>query len=104
VAYEGTAFNSLMETTRWIPVYGPKVPPNAQKQFDNIVKMVEDKIIPMEVAWDMLRKIGYELPDNNTLMEQTVAQAQTVAAVEADAMASRINGEIQATQELQGAQ
>lgn len=100
VAYEGSAFNSLMEVTRWVPAYGPKIPPNDQKQFDNIMAMVVNKVIPMEVAWDMLRTLGYELPENTEMMGKLLSETQATATVEADAMATRINGEIQQTDAL----
>lgn len=94
VAYEGSIMSSLMTDTRWIPVYGPKIPQNVQKSFDNIMTMIKDKTIPNEVGWDMLRKLGYELPDNATLSTQLGAQQASEAAVQADALASRISGEL----------
>lgn len=94
VAYEGGAMRSLLDNTRWIPVYGDKIPPNKQKQFDNIMAMMKDKVIPNEVGWDMLRKIGYELPDTITLTSQMAAAAAADAATQADALASRISGEL----------
>jgi hypothetical protein len=94
VAYEGSAMNSLVSDTRWVPIIGDKIPPNKQKQFDNIIAMISGKIIPNEVGWDMLRKLGYELPDNATMSTTMSAQTAADAQAQADALASRISGEL----------
>lgn len=108
VAYEGTALSSLMipegavigeaptTGTRWIPKYGPKIPENRQQSFDNIMKMLEQKAIPVNVAWGMLRSLGYDLPEDAVLLQAT-AEAQ---ALEADALSGRIGEEIEETDAL----
>lgn len=94
VAYEGGAFNSLMEATRWMPVYGQKIPPNKKQSFDEIMTMVGNKTIPLVTAWEMLRKLGYELPDDATLQAAIDGEAQKAAAIEADALGTRLEQEI----------
>lgn len=105
VAYEGSVLSSLVtETefgeaptsgTRWMPTYGEKIPENKQASFDNIMKMVEQKVLPVNVAWDMLRKLGYELPSNDEL---TTMLSESLS-LEVDAQASRMNGEMDAFDE-----
>lgn len=94
VAYEGTAFNSLVEATRYVPVYGDKIPPDKKEQFDEILEMQQAGLIPNEVAWAMLRKIGYELPDDQTLAEALLSQQANAAKIEADALGNRLDQEI----------
>lgn len=94
IAYEGTAFNSLLEATRWVPVYGDKLPVNKQQEFDNIMAMVGAKTIPLTVAWDMLRKLGIELPENKLMQEGIIEETAAMAAIEMEAMAGRISGEL----------
>lgn len=89
VAYEGTAFNYLLET-QFVPLYGPKIPENKAKSFQEIMEMITNKVIDLATGWDMLRKLGYELPDNKTML----SALQDQATMEADIMASRINGEV----------
>ena len=95
VGYEGTVFNSLMEATRWIPIYGQKVPQNTKQAFDDIIALLGAGLISNEVAWDMLRKLGYELPDNATLSSGITKDQQAKATVEADAIGSRLATEIE---------
>ncbi len=101
VAYEGTAFNSLMEVTRWSPVYGDKIPVNKPKQVEQVIKMATTTppILPLNHAWNALRKIGIELASNEELLQATLEQQAALAGAEADAVASRINGELEEVDE-----
>lgn len=94
VAYEGTAFNSLIEKTRYVPIYGEKIPPNKKQQFDDIMSMIEHGVIPLAVGWDMLRALGYELPDSTEMMTALLEQKQNIATIEADAIGNRLDKEI----------
>ena len=91
VAYEGTVFNSLMETTRWIPVYGPKIPENRAQSFDQLITIAQavPQIVPMSYVRDRLRKLGY---DDMPTEDQIKADLQ----VEADATGARADAEVQA--------
>lgn len=95
VAYEGSIMNSLMEVTRWMPVYGDKIPPNKKEQFDEILALQAQGLIPNEVAWGMLRKIGYELPEDTEMAEALLNQQSNAAKIEADALGNRLDQEIQ---------
>lgn len=98
IAYEGTAWNFLLESVRFVPIYGDKIPVNRTERFTEIMSMataVPVPIMPLSVAWDELRKIGYELPENEQLLGMVLEQRQLVATAEADAMAQRIDGEIE---------
>jgi hypothetical protein len=95
VAYEGTAFNSLLEVTRWVPVFGPKIPINEAKRFDQIMTAIGNGSLPLLVAWDEMRKLGWELPDNDTMQKMLIDQKAADASLQADALATRVNGEMQ---------
>jgi hypothetical protein len=97
VAYEGTIFNSLMEITRWVPVYGAKVPPNETKLVEQLIAMATatPPILPLNVVWDKLRKLGYEdLPTNEDLLAATLEQQTATAQATVDAMAGQIGAEL----------
>jgi len=89
VAYEGSSYSAMMNVSM-MPLFGPKIPENKQQSFDNVMKMLAGKVIDLATGWDMLRKLGYELPDNATLLGGIEDQLT----MEADVMASRINGEV----------
>lgn len=94
-AYEGSSFNSLWEVTKWVPLYADKLPINKQGEFENIMAMINGKIVPLTVGWKMLREIGYELPED-TIMQQELEEAASAAAQrEADVLGTRIAGEVE---------
>jgi hypothetical protein len=97
VAYEGGQWSFLMDQIRFIPVYGDKIPMNRKERFTEVMAMATAMpmpIIPLNVAWDELRKIGYDLPENEEMLAAILEQRQAASTAEADAMASRIEGEI----------
>jgi hypothetical protein len=69
VAYEGTTFSSLVDTTRWIPVFGDKIPPNRKQQLDELMALAGlPSILSPQYIRARLRKLGYEdLPEDNVL-------------------------------------
>jgi hypothetical protein len=80
-----------METTRWIPVYGPKIPENRAQSFDQLITIAQavPQIVPMSYVRDRLRKLGY---DDMPTEDQIKAELQ----VEADATGARADAEVQA--------
>lgn len=91
MAYEGGAFKvPALLNVSFVTKFGPKIPENKQQSFDNILALITNKVIDLATGWDMLRELGYKLPENAVLL----AGIQEAAEMEADAMASRINGEI----------
>lgn len=94
IAYEGTAFNSLLETTRWMPTYGSKIPVNRKQSFQEIMDMVNANILPMQAAWDKIRELGIDLPDNGTLESTLIQEKQAFAQLEMDAIANRLDQEM----------
>lgn len=99
VAYEGTVFNSLMEVTRWIPVYGNKIPPNREKQVAELLELAKSKppVVSNAYIRMKLRELGYEdMPDDATMMTQIALEQTSAAMAEQDAFGSRVDGEIAA--------
>jgi len=91
VAYEGGAFRSLLEVTRWMPKYGPKIPENQQQAFDNTLTLAAavPQIVPMSYIRDRLRKNGFEdMPDE--------AAIDSAMNAEADATGARVDQEVNA--------
>lgn len=81
VAYEGGAFRSLMDVTRWIPQYGPKIPENRAQSLAELVTLAQSvpQILPMSYVRDRLRKLGYEdLPDED-IVEKLITAEQAAA-------------------------
>jgi len=95
VAYEGGAFSYLLEV-RFVPVYGEKLPVNEQQRYTQIMAMataVPIPVIPLNVAWDLLREIGFELPDNDVMLQAIIEQRVLMSSAEMDSIASRIDQE-----------
>lgn len=93
VAYEGTAFNSLMEASRWIPQYGDKVPENKQASFDNLMTLagLDSPVVSKAYIRDRLRKLGYDDMPAEDVVAQQLADEQQAAA---DAFTARVNTEL----------
>lgn len=99
VAYEGGAFNSLVDVTRYVPVYGQKVPTNNAAVVAEALKVaVIPGLVSMAYLRDRLRKHGYEdMPDEATMAAAITTETQASQ----DAFGARVDQEIEA--ELTGA-
>lgn len=99
VAYEGTAFNSLMEVTRWIPEYGDKLPRNRAGEVDELLKIaaVSPAIVPMSWVRDQLRELGYDIPNEDVVRTEIAEEA----AVAQDAFGARVANELSGLGSLQ---
>lgn len=98
VAFEGTQFKSLIDTTRWLIRYGPKIPVNIQQEFDNIMTMAGvTGLVPMSYLRDRLRKIGYEdMPTEDLIVTQLTTEATAKAQIGQDAVGARMDQEAEA--------
>lgn len=91
-AFEGGAFSSLWEVTKWRMHYGNRVPSNFQQDFDNIVKIngMSPQIVPTTWVRDELKKLGFNFEegvDYDALIlketaDRTAASAAPVAVTE----------------------
>lgn len=103
VAYEGTAFNSLMEVTRWIPTYGPKIPVNKAKEVEELLLIAQAKpqVVSMSYVRNRLRTLGYDdMPDETTMAAEILSETQATAQISADVTGARVDQELNA--ELNG--
>jgi hypothetical protein len=103
IAYEGTAFNSLLEVSRWIPKYGTKVPVNVAKQVEELLTLATAKpqIVSMSYVRNKLRTLGYDdMPDETTMAAEILAETQATAQITADVTGARVDEEL--TAELNG--
>jgi hypothetical protein len=85
VGYEGTQFNFLMESTRWTPQYGEKLPVNRDAAIEELISMAtaNPTILPLPVVWDRMRKLGYEdMPTNDEMVAMIVQQKEMFGAAE----------------------
>jgi len=106
VGYEGTAFNSLMEVTRWVPKYGPKVPVNREKEITQLLAIAASKpqVVSMSYIRNRLRQLGFEdMPDETTIMAEILAETQATAQITADVTGARVDQELNAELETTGA-
>lgn len=98
VAYEGGAFNSLVEMTRWVPVYGPKIPTNRKQEFDELMTLAGAVVGTLPIVSGQyvrlrLRKLGYDdMPDETGMMDQILAETQ----IAGDMQGSRVDAEVEA--------
>jgi hypothetical protein len=97
VAYEGTAFNSLVEQTRWVPRYGDKVPPNKAKDVVELLGLYTAGVVSGVYLRQKLRTMGYsDLPEDAILEAQILQEKTARAAIAQDAFGTRTDGEVNA--------
>lgn len=94
IAYEGTSFGSLLEATRWVPIYGDMLPINKKQEVSDTIEMVSAGLISGQTGRDRLRKLGYDIPDETDEQARILGEASRSAAIQADALGSRIDGEL----------
>lgn len=98
-AFEGSAFNSLWEVTRWELRFGSKIPPNREQDFKEIMEMVnaQNAILPMSYLRDRLRKLGFDdMPEEEVIEAQMAKEATARAQIQQDAMGFRMDSEAEA--------
>lgn len=72
-AYEG----QNMETMRWIPIFGDKIPLNRKERFDEIMAMLATgTLVSATWARQELAKIGYDFGDEGALQQQIANDQQ----------------------------
>jgi hypothetical protein len=94
MAYEGLPG---LEDIRWRPVYGDKLPVNKKEVFDQIVALAGAGPVPLvsgAEARRMLAKLGFSFTEEGILMAEIMSEQSQYAAQQADAIASRIAGEV----------
>lgn len=97
VAYEGSAFNSLVEATRIVPVYGDRMPLNKEKSVKEILELVTAKVISPQYARARLRSLGYDdMPDEATIANEIIEATRTQALATQDAFGARVDAEVDA--------
>lgn len=93
-AYEGGALGGL-ENVRWMPVYGPKVPPNPEKELDGALKLKEAKVVSGRWVRRRLTQIGFVFEADEVIEAEILAEQQ----VATDVLGARADAEVD--QELQ---
>lgn len=89
------AYESInLGEAQWIPKYGDRLPVNRASRFKEIVELVAAKLVSAQWARGELKKIGYEFPDDTTMMSQILEETEMIATVEQDALGSRIDREV----------
>jgi hypothetical protein len=97
VAYEGSAFNTLVENTRWIPIYGEKLPPNKKQDLADLLSIAKatPQLVPTSYIRARMRAIGYtDLPDDATIEAEILAEAEGRARVKQDAFGAGLDRQI----------
>ncbi len=103
IGYEGTAFNSLLEVSRWIPKYGPKIPVNRAKEIEQLLAIAAAKpqVVSMSYVRNRLRTLGFDdMPDETTIAAEILSETQATAQITADVTGARVDSELSA--ELNG--
>lgn len=102
VAYEGGVFSSMVsETTapgestgtRLLPQYGPKLPENTEKRITTLIALLEAKVIGLNFFWGELRRMGWSLPDDATMLAEVTQTKDLLAPV--DPFAERMGEELE---------
>lgn len=96
VAYEGGAFNSLIEGQRWIPSYGPRVPRNEEKELAELTGLYQAGLVSAAYVRSRMRSLGYEdMPEESVMANEIIEDKQVSASIQQDAFGARIDGEVQ---------
>lgn len=93
IAYEGNVFGPL-ENIRWLPNYGEKIPTNRKQRFDEVMKLIEGKIISRRYGRKLLAKVGYGFPEDAVLEPEIIAEEQAITQATADAFGARMDEEM----------
>lgn len=85
----------------WVPKYGDRIPQNRKERFKQLMEMATATTPIVSAQWlrKELSKIGFEFPDDTTMMEQILEEKQMVGQIEADVIGSRIDSELNAGEE-----
>lgn len=97
-AFEGSAFNSLWETTRWALRFGPKIPPNREQEYNELIGLagMSPPIVPQSYIRNRLRQLGYDdMPEEEALVAELVAEQTARAQIQQDAFGSRFDRELE---------
>jgi hypothetical protein len=98
-AYEPTV-RSVMEEIRWIPTYGEKIPINRKQRFQEIMQLVENKMVSRKWAKAELVKIGFDLPDSyDDMMNEILTEQAALAQIEEDVTGARLDRELSEIEE-----
>jgi len=94
VGYEGGAFNSLMEVTRWVPKYGNKIPVDVAAKVKEILAIAASKpqVVSMSYVRNKLRTLGYEdMPDETSMAGEILQETTASAQIAADVTGARVD-------------
>lgn len=96
-AYEGVG--SSLDNIVWLPTYADKIPTNRAAKFKEIMDMlgITPPVVSAKWARSELRKIGYEFPDDATMLAEILAEKTAVAQVESDVVGARAEQELDDT-------
>jgi hypothetical protein len=97
VAYEGGAFNSLVDVTRWMIKYGEKVPRNRKEEVTELITLhsATPTLLPPSYIRMRLRQLGYDdMPDEAAIEAELTKVATAAAAINQDAQAARLNQDV----------
>lgn len=80
VAYEGTMFNSLMEATRWVPVFADPLPKNIKAELDMLLSAYGATPMPIvsgKYVRSRMRMAGFDdMPDDLTMLAEILEEQQ----------------------------
>lgn len=96
-AYEGGAFNFMVDTTRWLMTFGQKIPQNRKEEFEELMALhgATPALLPGSYIRMKLRKLGYtDIPDEAAVVAELTAQATAQAAITQDAVGARIDEDV----------
>lgn len=98
VAYEGGAFNSLMEQTRWMPVYGDPLPKNVKAELDQLLSMygaTPTPIVSAKYVRSRMRLAGFEdMPDDITMLAEILQEQQASADIQGARLDAAVQNEL----------
>ena len=67
---------------------------NKKERFDQLVTMVEGKLISMQYFWSEIEKLGYIIEDGTAMMDQILQEQTMIGGVAADAQGARLQSEL----------
>lgn len=89
--YEGI---SIPDVYRFIPKYGEKIPLNRKQRFDELVQLFTLNVVSAAYFRRQLSMLGYEMPDDATMMEEIIAEKTAMQQIVSDVTGARMDQEI----------
>lgn len=90
LVYEGINLGE----TRFIPKFNEKIPVNRAQRFTELITLLDKNVVSTAYVRAELRRLGYDMPDDASMLEQIIAEKQAMQQIVSDVTGSRLDSEL----------